>query len=148
MFFGLSIICVRNPAYEAYRSMMGWPTLDHYVPRKAGGSDELANLVLACFRCNNDKGSLHPDDPQFRAFLNLCESRTVVDLMVARVPRVVAASVPAPVRDESFWWDGALPPKPKARVRSSIRVAREALTDRETRRAARWWADETDPLTP
>jgi 5-methylcytosine-specific restriction endonuclease McrA len=32
------------------------------VPRSAGGSDDLLNLGLACFRCNNQKGRRH--DPR------------------------------------------------------------------------------------
>lgn len=30
-------------------------TIDHYIPRSQGGTDFIKNLVLACFRCNNDK---------------------------------------------------------------------------------------------
>jgi hypothetical protein len=32
-------------------------TLDHRVPRSAGGSDDIDNLVLACRPCNTLKGS-------------------------------------------------------------------------------------------
>jgi len=32
-------------------------TVDHWVPRSAGGSNRLANLVLACATCNRRKGS-------------------------------------------------------------------------------------------
>lgn len=32
-------------------------TLDHVIPRTAGGTDELSNLLLCCKRCNNKKGS-------------------------------------------------------------------------------------------
>lgn len=27
-------------------------TLDHYIPRSQGGSNDLSNLVAACYRCN------------------------------------------------------------------------------------------------
>lgn len=32
-------------------------TIDHVVPQKFGGSDDLSNLVLACQSCNSRKGS-------------------------------------------------------------------------------------------
>ena len=32
-------------------------TVDHIIPRKYEGSDELQNLQAACSNCNNDKGS-------------------------------------------------------------------------------------------
>ncbi len=31
-------------------------TIEHIVPRTHGGTDELANLALACARCNMQKG--------------------------------------------------------------------------------------------
>lgn len=35
-------------------------TLDHVVPRSAGGKDTWENLVCACVRCNNKKGNRTP----------------------------------------------------------------------------------------
>jgi hypothetical protein len=35
-------------------------TVDHYYPSVAGGSDELENLIYACFRCNTNKGDELP----------------------------------------------------------------------------------------
>jgi 5-methylcytosine-specific restriction endonuclease McrA len=35
-------------------------TLDHYHPRSRGGTNRLVNLVLACVRCNEAKGSQLP----------------------------------------------------------------------------------------
>ena len=32
-------------------------TLDHVVPRSHGGNDELTNLVVACNKCNQEKGN-------------------------------------------------------------------------------------------
>lgn len=32
-------------------------TADHIIPKKAGGKDELANLVAACRSCNSSKGA-------------------------------------------------------------------------------------------
>ncbi|WP_375761550.1 HNH endonuclease [Corallococcus exercitus] len=34
-------------------------TIEHIVPRTAGGTDALENLGLACARCNQGKGSRH-----------------------------------------------------------------------------------------
>jgi 5-methylcytosine-specific restriction endonuclease McrA len=31
-------------------------TLDHVIPESKGGTSALTNLVLACYRCNNEKG--------------------------------------------------------------------------------------------
>lgn len=32
-------------------------TLEHIIPLSAGGTNDLCNLALACFRCNNERGS-------------------------------------------------------------------------------------------
>jgi 5-methylcytosine-specific restriction endonuclease McrA len=32
-------------------------TVDHITPRCAGGTEELSNLVIACNRCNNERGN-------------------------------------------------------------------------------------------
>lgn len=37
-------------------------TLDHLVPKARGGSDRNENLVLACRKCNHDKGRLLPEE--------------------------------------------------------------------------------------
>lgn len=37
-------------------------TIDHLVPRSRGGTSEPYNLVWACKRCNNEKGSLTPEE--------------------------------------------------------------------------------------
>lgn len=59
------------------RALLYWEiTLDHYIPKAAGGSDELSNLRPSCFDCNNAKadrvplpdGSLPPkSSPKIRA---------------------------------------------------------------------------------
>lgn len=33
------------------------PTFDHLIPFRQGGGDTLANLVLACYPCNNDRAN-------------------------------------------------------------------------------------------
>jgi len=32
-------------------------TVDHVVPKSAGGSNRVSNLVTACLKCNNEKGA-------------------------------------------------------------------------------------------
>jgi hypothetical protein len=36
-------------------------TVDHYQPIAAGGSEQLENLVYACFKCNQFKGDFFPN---------------------------------------------------------------------------------------
>jgi 5-methylcytosine-specific restriction endonuclease McrA len=31
-------------------------TIEHLIATSVGGTDDLENLVLACFQCNNDRG--------------------------------------------------------------------------------------------
>ena len=38
------------------------PTKDHVVPRGKGGANSWHNIVIACLRCNNQKGDLSLDD--------------------------------------------------------------------------------------
>lgn len=37
-------------------------TVDHIIPRSRGGADQWENLVCACVRCNNRKGSRTPEE--------------------------------------------------------------------------------------
>lgn len=37
-------------------------TLDHFIPRKKGGRENIENLIPACVECNGDKGCEYPDD--------------------------------------------------------------------------------------
>lgn len=37
-------------------------TVDHVIPRSRGGTHEWENLVTACTRCNQKKGSLTPEE--------------------------------------------------------------------------------------
>jgi 5-methylcytosine-specific restriction endonuclease McrA len=54
-------------------------TIEHIVPRTAGGTDELGNLGLACPSCNHGKGVRHDK----RALSN-ARSLEVVDRLLAR----------------------------------------------------------------
>ena len=49
-------------------------TIDHIIPKKHGGSDDLANLALACYRCNIHKGpnlaGIDPDSGEMVALFN------------------------------------------------------------------------------
>jgi 5-methylcytosine-specific restriction endonuclease McrA len=38
-------------------------TRDHIIPKGKGGDDSLDNLVVACKRCNDNKGQFDPRDP-------------------------------------------------------------------------------------
>jgi 5-methylcytosine-specific restriction endonuclease McrA len=46
-----------------YCGLMGVTlTVDHIMPKSRGGEDSWENLVSACLRCNNMKGSQTPDE--------------------------------------------------------------------------------------
>lgn len=37
-------------------------TVDHYIPISRGGWDSPSNWVLACWKCNNTKANLMPNE--------------------------------------------------------------------------------------
>jgi len=39
-------------------------TIDHVIPKSRGGGDTWENLVAACVRCNNRKGSRTPEEAE------------------------------------------------------------------------------------
>lgn len=39
-------------------------TIDHVVPKSQGGKTNMGNCIVACHRCNQAKGSMHPLDFQ------------------------------------------------------------------------------------
>lgn len=45
-----------DPDHTSLDQSQWWPTLDHLLPRVAGGTNDLDNLVLACKTCNVRKG--------------------------------------------------------------------------------------------
>ena len=38
------------------------PTIDHLIPKVIGGGNNIDNLVVACFRCNQQKRGRTPDE--------------------------------------------------------------------------------------
>lgn len=51
--------------------------IEHIIPKKHHGSDDATNLALACFACNNHKGSnLTGIDPETRQLTPLFHPRT------------------------------------------------------------------------
>jgi 5-methylcytosine-specific restriction endonuclease McrA len=47
--------CFRNWQGHQHTNGLCFPELDHVVPRAHGGSNKVANLVLACDPCNRTK---------------------------------------------------------------------------------------------
>lgn len=47
-------------------------TLDHIIPLKMGGKDDVENLQIACHICNQAKDSYLPEAFQDRIFDALC----------------------------------------------------------------------------
>ena len=45
-----------------YCGAPGPSTIDHFIPRALGGSNELENLVPACTPCNQRKADMHGYD--------------------------------------------------------------------------------------
>lgn len=43
-------------------------TVDHFYPLSRGGSDIDRNCVLACFKCNHEKGNKKPDIKMIEKF--------------------------------------------------------------------------------
>lgn len=53
----------------AKRGRKNSATVEHYICRSAGGTDEIDNLVMACSGCNNKRGSHLPE-----VFLNYIQN--------------------------------------------------------------------------
>lgn len=66
---GLCFYCERRliKPFSARRKDGGQPgrmaTFDHVIPKSRGGGRG-ENLVLACYKCNHEKGSLRPEEWQ------------------------------------------------------------------------------------
>jgi len=50
--YGYEARCVYDGAYAT--------VIDHIIPQKLGGSDDVENLVPACYKCNQEKRDLIP----------------------------------------------------------------------------------------
>lgn len=61
-------------------------TIEHIVPRHHGGTDELANLAIACVRCNGEKGIRHDARPRLDARLQAL----IAQLQMRRAERLRA----------------------------------------------------------
>lgn len=64
------------------------PSIDHIVPRSSGGTNEIDNLRAAHCKCNNAKGSAHPEDYKlaekyFVRWGSPTKSSSIVQMMVA-----------------------------------------------------------------
>lgn len=49
-------------------------TLDHVIPRSKGGQDTYRNLIVACYRCNQNKSN-HDMEDWFKRQSFFCELR-------------------------------------------------------------------------
>lgn len=58
-------------------------TIEHIVPKTAGGTDDLGNLALACPSCNHGKGVRHDK----RALVNARSTEVVERLLEKRRKR-------------------------------------------------------------
>jgi len=56
---GKCLHCGAPLAIAADGTPLGRATIEHIIPRAHGGTDDLANLALACDRCNFEKGRRH-----------------------------------------------------------------------------------------
>jgi 5-methylcytosine-specific restriction endonuclease McrA len=70
---GLCYYCKR-PVRLAFKGMPhenpDHATIDHKVPRNLGGTDDVANIVVACWSCNSVKGDMTAEQ-----FTRLIEAR-------------------------------------------------------------------------
>lgn len=94
---GLCKICNRAPA----------TTLDHILPKRAGGSNEQHNLQGACFDCNNKKGGKVPSNPPVPSARALASRKSA--RKESRVRRYTAQSMSSPVKPAIAPEDEALP---------------------------------------
>jgi 5-methylcytosine-specific restriction endonuclease McrA len=76
---GNCIHCRRRLLVELSGEPIGAVTVEHILPRRHGGSDELVNLALACAPCNHQKGyrldHRRADDPVLRRVIETLRSR-------------------------------------------------------------------------
>jgi len=56
---GKCIHCNAKLVVAADGRSLGEATLEHIVPQTRGGTDDVANVAIACARCNREKGKRH-----------------------------------------------------------------------------------------
>lgn len=56
---GKCIHCNAKLVLAADGRTLGEATLEHIIPQTRGGTNALANLAVACARCNREKGKRH-----------------------------------------------------------------------------------------
>lgn len=94
-------------------------TRDHRIPRSKGGDSSAANVVAACLRCNNLKGSM--DEALFRAALKRATDGQPfpfrhLGALAARREIEVALEVDEALESDLYArWLGAAPGKERAR---------------------------------
>ncbi len=49
---------------------LSWRTRDHIIPISKGGRNNKSNIVLCCYKCNRQKGSLMPISFLLSGYLN------------------------------------------------------------------------------
>lgn len=74
-------------------------TLEHIIPRHHGGRDELANLAIACARCNVGKGhrldARRWDDPTLQRVITTLQTRRAERMR----PPLASLDLPPPPAD-------------------------------------------------
>jgi hypothetical protein len=76
---GKCIHCQTKLRVSASGRLLMKSSVEHIVPRCHGGTDEAANLAIACKQCNQQKGSRHdtagPGDPGYEKMVTFLKAR-------------------------------------------------------------------------
>ncbi|NLO83054.1 MAG: HNH endonuclease [Clostridiales bacterium] len=67
-------------------------SLDHYLPKSQGGTNDVFNLILSCKNCNNTKKSSVPDDYE-ELMINLFKIGVRDRVIKASLPRFSAKEI-------------------------------------------------------
>jgi len=110
-------------------------TVDHHCPRSRGGTDDSENLVYACPRCNEHKGSYwHEADPPHVRLLHPGRDDLTLHVHQADDGRLVGATLEGQFFIERLRLNRA--PLVAHRVRAQLYAARAAALD-DARRQVR-----------
>jgi 5-methylcytosine-specific restriction endonuclease McrA len=77
--------------------------VDHFIPRRAGGTHALANLVSACSRCNMLKGDREPE--YLRYALAMVESHIAGIITTSQAIELNKAGVNLPIVLGAFHYE-------------------------------------------